>query len=314
LGRVSVLIPTFNRKDVLKKAIEAYLGQSALKEVAEILIIDDGSTDGTDALVAEAARSSPVPIRYYRQANRGQAAARNVGIREARSELVLFTDDDIIPAPDLVDQHLRSHERHAEPHFAVLGYVTWATEVRATPFMRWLGLDGPLFAYAHFAGRTDLDFRAFYTCNLSLKTDFLRKNGMFDEDFKGYGWEDTELGYRLERKGLRLLYNPAALAYHYKFVSFAEACRRAQEVAFALPVFEKKEAAAYLKELDSRTSVKRGFRRRLRSVIVPVLSPIKFLVDSRVPLPWAFYRVLYSEATSMSRKVQEQVSDGRPNP
>jgi glycosyltransferase involved in cell wall biosynthesis len=309
MKRVTVVIPTFNRKEILTKAIRAHLAQSALSETKEILVVDDGSTDGTEARVLEFAADSPVSIHYWQQSKRGQASARNLGIREAKGEIILFTDDDIIPAPDCVAEHLRWHDRHPELHAAVLGYVTWCPDVRPTPFMRWFGLDGPLFAYAHFHGKSELDFRAFYTCNLSLKTDFLRRTEGFDEEFKGYGYEDTELGYRLQKNGMRLLYNPRAVGYHYKHVKFADACHRAQQVAVAFPIFERKEAGKYLLDLQGREcspSQPRGFVRRmlvagLRPFKTLILSPFRLIVDSQFPLPWTLYRRLYAEA--VARKV-----------
>jgi GT2 family glycosyltransferase len=303
--RVSVVIPTFNRSNILTKALSAHLAQSAVDEMKEILVIDDGSSDETGARVANLAGKSRVPIRYWRQPNRGQAAARNLGIREATGEIILFADDDIIPAADLLAEHLRWHDRHPERCAAVLGFVEWSPEVRPTPFMRWLGLDGPLFAYAHFAGKIELDFRAFYTCNLSLKTKLLRATGAFDEDFEGYGFEDAELGYRLQKNGMRLLYNRAAVAYHYKRVMFVDACRRAEQVTRALRILEQKEAGKSLLELETkdRKPAPRGFaHRQLAALLRPfrkvVLAPFKLLVDSQIPLPWYVYRRLYVDATS----------------
>ncbi len=166
MSSLSVVIPTYNRKDILQRTLEGLAAQSAWADIDEILVIDDGSTDGTNRLVADYTRCSRVPVRSFRQSNLGQAAARNVGIREAQSSILLFLDDDIVPSPALVTEHLAWHDRHPEPHMGVLGFVTWAPEVRATPFMEWLGLDGPLWAYAHFKPGSRLDFHAFYTCNL----------------------------------------------------------------------------------------------------------------------------------------------------
>lgn len=304
--RVSIVIPTFNRSNILTKAIRAHLSQSALGDIKEILVIDDGSCDGTEARVADLARESPVPIRYRRQLNRGQAAARNVGIREATGEIILFADDDIIPAPELLAEHLRWHDRHANLRVAVMGYVEWSPEVRPTPFMRWFGLDGPLFAYGHFGGKVELDdFRVFYSCNASLKTEFLRQTGSFDEDFQGYGYEDAELGYRLMKNGMRLLYNPAALAYHYKHVTFAQACHRAEKIVLAFSVLKQKEAGKYLLNLEERELSGALPRGALKKLIITALRPfegmilglLRLIVDSQIPLPWAAYRRLYSEAT-----------------
>ena len=304
--RVSIIIPTFNRKEVLVKAIRAHLAQSAIDEIREMFVVDDGSTDGTDRAVSLLAAEAPFALRRLYQANRGQAAARNLGISQATGEIILFADDDIIPAVDLLAEHLRWHDRHSGPRVAVLGFVDWSPEVRPTPFMRWLGLDGPLFAYAHFAGKTEVDFRAFYTCNLSLKTALLRATGAFDEDFEGYGFEDAELGYRLQKNGMRLLYNRAAVAYHYKRVTFADACRRAQQVTRALRILEQKEAGKSLLELEARDGKRarpsRFPQRWSASVPRPlrklVLTPFKLLIDTQFPLPWYVYRRLYADATS----------------
>src|SRR5258708_26630688 len=84
MDSLTVVIPTFNRAPVLKKALEAYLTQGAPEGIYELLVVDDGSTDETPSLVDEISRRAPFPIRYFRQENKGPAAARNVGIREAQ--------------------------------------------------------------------------------------------------------------------------------------------------------------------------------------------------------------------------------------
>ncbi len=84
-------------------------------------MVDDGSTDSTEQVVAQASKDSAIPVRYFRQENKGPAAARNVGIREAKSELILFTDDDIIPSPDLVGEHLKWQSKYPGEKTAVLG-------------------------------------------------------------------------------------------------------------------------------------------------------------------------------------------------
>jgi GT2 family glycosyltransferase len=316
------VIPTFNRKQVLAKAIQAHFAQSAVDEIKEILVVDDGSTDGTDCAVSALAAEAPFPLRRLHQSNRGQAAARNLGISEATGKIILFADDDIIPAPDLLIEHLRWHERHPDFQVAVMGNVTWSPDVRPTPFMKWFALDGPLFAYGHFKERLELDdFRFFYTCNLSLKTEFLRQTGAFDEDFKGYGYEDAELGYRLQKNGLRLLYNPAALAYHYKHVTFEEACHRAEQVALAFSVLKQKEAGKYLLNLEEREFSGAEPRGAVKKLIIAALHPfegmilslLKLIVDSRIPLPWAAYRRLYSEAT-MGKGERGQLQRQEANP
>jgi GT2 family glycosyltransferase len=291
----SVIIATMNRWMILRRVLGAYLGQTALSEVAEILVSDDGSTDRTQAAVGEIAKTSPVPIRYFRQDHRGAAAARNLAIREARGNLLLFTDDDVVPSPTLVEEHAKWHRQNPDPGVAVLGYITWHPEVRPTPFMNWLIWAGPLLNLRECAKRKELGFEFFYTGNLSLKAEFVRKNGIFDEDFRSYGYEDLELGYRLTKRGLRLVYNPHAVGYHYKYISFADACRREELTLAADKVFRTKEAGVYFAEMMARR--RSSFTYRTQKVLVswlaPALAPLKRLLDTQVPLPWAVYRALY---------------------
>ncbi len=292
---LSVIIPTYNRKDVLAKALDGYLAQSSAQLVDELLIVDDGSTDDTESMVREFSRRSPITIRYLRQANKGPAAARNLGIREARSSIILFTDSDIVPERELVAQHLEWHRNNPQTGAAVLGYVTWPPEIKVTPFMRWYGEEGALFAYRQLRGQREIDFHFFYTCNLSLKTDFLRACGGFDEDFKSASWEDTELAYRLHKAGLRLLYNPRAVAFHHQFFTFDEACRKALGNSAAREIFLKKEAGQYF--LAQRKERINGVKARLAkfaaTAVGTVLSSSSRLLDSKIPLPSPIYRSLY---------------------
>jgi glycosyltransferase involved in cell wall biosynthesis len=282
MNAISIVIPTYNRCKTLRKALSRYFEQTALQNIAEIIVVDDGSTDSTRNMVTEISHRSSIPIKYFHQMNKGPAAARNVGISEVTSNLILFTDDDIVPRPTLVAEHLEWQHMFPEVSTAVLGKVTWAPEVKPTPFMRWYGGE-MLFLYAQVAAQTELDYRYFYSCNVSLKVDFLRSNGVFDEDFKVASYEDIELGYRLQRAQMRLLYNSRALAYHEQYISFEDACQRLKKQAAASEVFRDKEAGRYL----ARTS---HVKRRLKKPLGFCLSPFRNLMDCRLALPGYVYR------------------------
>jgi glycosyltransferase involved in cell wall biosynthesis len=288
MNTLSVVIPTYNRCQTLERAMRGYMEQTAFQRIAEILVVDDGSTDATGEVVSRVSQESSVAIRYFRQENKGPAAARNLGIREASSELILFTDDDIIPGPTLVAEHLEWHAQHPAREVVVLGNVDWDPNVGPTPFMEWYGSDGALFAYGHFHGKTDLDYMDFYTCNLSLKVQFLRDHGTFDEDFKTAAYEDIELAYRLRKVGMRLMYNSKAKAYHSQYISFDDACRRARKAVSARETFKQKEAGQYYYSFQPGTPASR-LKRYLAWPLGLLLAPLKIFVDGRMKLPKGFY-------------------------
>ena len=294
--KLSIIIPTYNRREILLRTLEGYSRQTALGGILEVLVVDDGSTDGTGAAVVASRQASAIPIRYLREENKGLAAARNYGIREARGELLLFGDDDIIPGPTLVAEHIAWNHSHPEPTSAILGCVTWSPEMNPTPFMEWLGLEGVLFGFGHLFPGKEVPFDHSYFCNTSVKRNFLVERGMFDEEFRAYGFEDIELSYRLFNQGFRVLYNPKALGYHYKRMTYADVCRRAELVIAASELFESKEAGKYLKELRSRRgllSTKRKIIRGLAKFIAPFVAPLTPVLDTQISLPKEVYRAIY---------------------
>jgi glycosyltransferase involved in cell wall biosynthesis len=302
---LSVVIPTYNRRQLLAKALEGYLAQSSPQLLLEVLVVDDGSTDDTESMVRDfSERFRRFPIRYFRQCNKGPAAARNVGIQKARSDLVLFTDSDVIPKNDLVEQHIAWHRTNPQITAAVQGYLTWAPAVSATPFMRWYG-EHKLFNFGESGNKTEVDFRCFYTCNVSLKTEFLRRYGQFDEEFKCAAYEDSELAYRLSQHGLRLLYNSKAIGYHHQFFSFEDACRKARSNTGVTQLFFQKEAGRAIRhEIQRKESLFRyKIATRLARLAVTAVSPMRHLLDSSIPLPGMVYRSFFWAST---RDIRQQ--------
>ncbi|MDQ3669065.1 MAG: glycosyltransferase family 2 protein, partial [Actinomycetota bacterium] len=134
---LSVIIPTRDRADILMETLTRLAGQETICPF-EVLVVDDGSSDATVAMVRSFAERSPVPVAVLEQESNGPAAARNTGIAAARGSACLFIGDDTWPRSDLVERHARLHRRRPEAHAALLGHVEWAPESRPSPFMQWL--------------------------------------------------------------------------------------------------------------------------------------------------------------------------------
>lgn len=225
--KLSVVIPTYNQTKVLPKSIAAVFNQTLPREQYEVLVINDGSTDDTHKIVKSL--QEKYDFRYFSQENKGAGAARNKGIKEAKNEIIVLIQDDIIATPNFLEEHLLFHQKYPEENVAVVGFTTWHPDLKITPFMHWLEHGGPQFDYDRIKGKKEVDHLAFYTSNLSLKRKFLFDHGLFDESFTvagGTAYEDTELGFRLTKKGMKLLYNPSAIAYHLHPKTLKSVCHR----------------------------------------------------------------------------------------
>lgn len=236
----SVVIPTFNRARVLSRTLRSLACQETGGEVSyEVIVVDDGSVDETQALVGRTERDFPVPLAYFRQENRRQGAARNRGAREAGGKLLIFLGDDTIPTPAFLLEHRRAH-RKGHSRLAVIGYTPWASEIQTTRFMRYIGEQGWQFGFALIEDPQDVPFNFFYTSNISLEREFFLASGGFDEDFKEYGWEDVELSWRLKKAGMQLAYCREAVAQHYHPTSFKSFTRRQRKVGYSAWTFYQK--------------------------------------------------------------------------
>jgi len=222
--QISVVIATYNRRDVLRVCLEKLSKQTLPTDLFEVVVIDDGSSDGTDTMMENLVGMMPYQLEYFRHENRGPGFTENRGIEIANSNLILLMADDIWPSADLLKEHLETHSKNPENYFAVLGKVQQSPELPPTIIQnRW-----DPFLFNRFEGLNEVDSIFFYACNISIKKNFLIENGMFKER-KGASHEDAELGYRLGQKGLRILYNTKAMADHHHEETLEKMCRRAYE-------------------------------------------------------------------------------------
>ncbi len=241
----SVVIPTYNRAAILRRTLEALARQRPWTASGhstpafEVIVVDDGSSDPTRETVATLAEAYPAPLLYLHQQNRKQGAARNLGASRARGEWLVFLGDDTVPDDDFL---LRHHESHRRRDFltAVIGYTPWADEYPKTRFMEYIGERGWQFGFALIDDPEDVPFNFFYTSNLSLSRRLFASSGGFDEAFKEYGWEDIELSLRLRREGMRIVYNPLAVARHHHPTSMRSFLARQKKVGFSAWTFYRK--------------------------------------------------------------------------
>ena len=221
---ISVVIATYNRADILQGTLQSLARQTIPAERFEVVVVDDGSTDTTSKMLSREALSLPYRLRAFRHENRGPGFTQNRGIRESAANLVQLLPDDVRPAPECLAHHLAHHAAHPTPEIAVLGRVLQSPELPPTVMHRyWEPFDQ---VFNRCRGKQEIDSLLFCACNVSVKRSFLLEHGLFRER-RGAAAEDIELGYRLGRQGLRILFNPAALALHYHPVTLDWVCRRA---------------------------------------------------------------------------------------
>jgi glycosyltransferase involved in cell wall biosynthesis len=205
----SVVMPTYQRRESLRRTLETLARVQYPADRLELVLVSDGSTDGTVEMVRSL--SLPFPVRVLEQANQGPAAARNLALAHARGPYVLFLDDDVLPSPGLVAEHARGHMAAPAEDRVVIGTLLPPDTLRS-PWVQW-ELDTVVKQYCAMAeGLYEPTPRQFYTGNGSVRLDRVRAAGGFDVSFKRA--EDVELAFRLERMGLAFVFRPAASAVH----------------------------------------------------------------------------------------------------
>ena len=195
---VSVVVPTYNRKELLEGCIDSLLKQSYPKY--EIIVVDDGSTDGTKKLLEKYSKKNP-NLKFFTQENKGSYAARNLGIKNSKGEIICFTDDDCIADKDWIKNLIE-------------GYTDDSVG----------GVGGKIASYSpqtlleRYSGVIDLLNQEeytkvfFMTANASYRRSVLKRVKGFDIYFRNGG--DVDIGIRVILSGYDLAYNPRAIVYH----------------------------------------------------------------------------------------------------
>jgi len=303
----SVIIPTFNRWSRLQETLNALERQTWRN--FEVLVVDDGSTDGTSERFSQwrSQRDDSIDFKSLRQQNLKPGQARNHGLRYATGDIVIFIGDDTIPDPDFVESHMTRHNELGET-CAVVGFTDWHREgMRVTPFLEFINTQGPQFGYGHLRDGDDAPFSCFYTSNVSLPRSILGEEP-FHPAFDFVNWEDIELSYRLSLKGLRIIYNSRARTRHLHPMDMVSFFKRQEQIGETMRVILGLHPE--LERSESMPPARPGKRIYLACQIARLLLPLlNFLDARRITLPVRVYRAVSYSGLFEGRKksrLQEQ--------
>jgi glycosyltransferase involved in cell wall biosynthesis/peptidoglycan/xylan/chitin deacetylase (PgdA/CDA1 family) len=223
--RFSIVIPTYERREIVARSVAA-LDRQSFRDF-EVVVVDDGSGDGT----AEALRALELnfPLNVISRPNEGASVARNIGAATAAGEYLVFLDDDMEADPEMLAEQDRSLREGAD---MVLGHLPLHPDSPDNLLSQGVGrwaekrrerLEG-------IAG--ELPITELNTGQMSISRANFERLGGFDPSFTReglYGGEDLDMGYRVGRAGLRLVFNPAAISYQYYGVDPGDYTRRTRE-------------------------------------------------------------------------------------
>lgn len=299
---ISVVVPTYNRRDLVLRSLETLFAQDFDPARFEVIMVVDGSTDGT----AEALRALQPRCRFrvLEQENRGPSAARNAGFRVAEADLLLFLDDDMLCEPGLVAAHVAAHRRPGI-HVA-FGAVFLSPDsvpsLAAECFYREIGS-----YYLEHQRNPQIEWPIpHFVLNVSLPRALLAQVGGFDEAFKMR--EDMDLGIRLFERGARSLYASDAIVHEYYDKTAADLIRDARVFAAGDVLLARKHPAVLIEgQLNWVARHPSGKQRMLWIaasapwVADVLLSPV--CAVSEALLGFEFFRRLGVRALQMRRRI-----------
>lgn len=234
---ITVVISTLGNYETLTRVLAGFAKQSAAPASFDVLVVVDAADPEPSSVEKAIDGAGLTAVKQLRGPKPGLSANRNAGLEAARAPVVLFTDNDTIPSRRLVSEHLAWHERYPQAEVGVLGLVRWAPELHVSTFMRWLDT-GIQFDFANIVG-VEAGWGRFVGANVSVKQEFARRVGPFDQDHFPYGYEDTDWAYRASLLGFRLMYNRHAVVDHLRPMTLEFWQRRARRVAFAERMFQR---------------------------------------------------------------------------
>ena len=231
--QLSLIMPTKDRANTLRDTLLEIAKCRRINE-CELILCNDGSSDETQSVLEQFKSSNPkLNIVIFNDGHKGVSAQRNRAASIAKGQVLLFAADDIRPEnTNWLSSHLDLHSHQIHRSFCVLGKMKWPSfnELKVSTVMQVIqGKSGEQFGYADLNSNTYVDWRFFYTSNLSVKRnlvdDWLTQG--FSQSFSDYGYEDIEFAYRLSlQNSLDLFYTSMANAFHFQEINVGDFCQR----------------------------------------------------------------------------------------
>jgi glycosyltransferase involved in cell wall biosynthesis len=208
MNRVSIIIPTYKRVNLLRQILQNLVCQ---EYIHEILIIDSKSNDGTKELINSYDSKSDISIKHFNVDN-NVSLKRNTGIKKSSSNYLIFIDDDCIPSKEFVKNHIESLDFNENS--INCGNVFFPiSNVNSSNYIRFKNSRHINYRYMG-PNDKELDYTTIVTMNMSIKkNDILKYNLFFNEEFIGYGMEDNEYGLQIMNAGLKIKTCPASIEH-----------------------------------------------------------------------------------------------------
>lgn len=234
--KVSVIIPTYNRENLLDFTLKSFEQQNMNKEEYEIIICDDGSDDNTFNLVKSYEEKINIKYCYHSHDSFRAALTRNMGINIARGEICVFIDSGMIACKKFLEEHYKEHKKSEKSCIvagSILGFKIsseWEEKLKSNFDINDLDQSfNRLNKEKNFHDEREITINHigkdmstwpapwiyFWSGNISVKKEELEKVGLFDEKYIGWGGEDTDLGIRLFLNNLKYVFSEKAQAIHY---------------------------------------------------------------------------------------------------
>ncbi|RJG42430.1 glycosyltransferase [Motilimonas pumila] len=256
---ISVIIPTYNRAELLRHTLVSLTKQSLSQQAFEVIVVDDGSVDHSEAVCQEFKQS--LDIKYFHQQDKGFRAgkARNIGAAIAEGDYLIFIDTSVVLSSQALEKHLQVHQASEQPT-SIIGYV-YAFGLRGKeiehiePMMSSDNADVSLM-YLDSIGANDqrhgqyelmgadlsrwpAPFDIFWTCHVSVERKLFLSVGGFDENFTSWGGEDVDLGIRLFQAGSRFHMQKDICSFHWPHPEEGEESKNNEGVNIAQDLHKK---------------------------------------------------------------------------